>query len=185
MIDTTGESSNEADHGVLKFLPRKKRGPDASKNPDTITTQDSIKERLITKYKAISFDHQEMEQLHSAVENFSYTLVQSIFQSRQNPENATKENRKAKFASSHIPRVGADEIWKALASTQSLRPIAIRFMMLNIIPMEYLPLFATVTKSIPSDVEEFEEDDVSESNEINPMFLDTSSQSSTQNNAFV
>ena len=155
---------------------KKRSFSDASKNPETITTASSIKDRIVSKYKVADLDKHDLQRLHSAIENFSYTLMINVLQNRQYAELDIPANGKPQKDSKKISRTTPDELWKALAMSPSLRTFAIQFLNFKLVPPEYIYLFADFDTTFLSGSRLGDGEDASDDEEINPFFLDDSSQ---------
>lgn len=155
---------------------KKRSFADASKNPETITTTSSIRDRIISKYKVADLDKHDLQRLHSAIENFSYTLMINVLQNRQYAELESSADGKTQKDSKKISRTTPDELWKALATSPSLRRFAYQFLNFKLVPPEYMYLFSDFDQSLLSKSRLGDGDDASDDEEINPFFLDDSSQ---------
>jgi hypothetical protein len=149
--------------------------PDASKYPITITTASSVKNRLVSKYKVMDLDKHDFERLHTAVENFTHTLIHTVLQSRQDVAYQSYLDGTYK-ETSKVPRAAPSELWQGLATSPSLRLIAHRFLAFKLVPEEHMHYFADFTRHFPPPIPVLDEEELSDGEEINPFFLDTSSQ---------
>lgn len=120
---------------------RKYRAPDPSKHPDTITTEDSVNSLINSLYEPASLGVSVRAKLRSGAEEFTRLLIRSLLESARSERSATQTSHKGKVRYGHVRRVGADEIWKAFVEHDELKPFALRFLELGLIPPEQLKLF--------------------------------------------
>jgi len=159
---------------------RKRRLPDASKHPDTVTTYESIVTLLKDKHESIFIDNGSIDKMRRGVEKFAQILALHVIQSRANAKPQAKSGKTRSVQSQAVPRVSTDEIWRALVTVPSLRPIAIRFMSFGLIPPEYKDLFdASLAVNVDSLSEE--DDMYSDSSEINSFLLEPDALTSSGN----
>jgi hypothetical protein len=165
--------SNEAEPDLPTFQ-RPKRRPDTSKSPEIITTVTNVRALMKAKYGDATMDAADLGRLQNAAENFVHTLMQAVVHNHQQYGEESKKKGRSKQRGT--PRVSSAEMWSGMASTASLRPVALRFLALGLVPEQYRDLFNYEThippmENISADISE-DDDLVEDSNDgLNPLLF--------------
>ena len=164
----------------LPPVPRSKRPLDTSKRPETVTTESSMRSLLKEKFGEVEMDATDLSQLQNGIENFAFTLMQFVIEQRRKSE-ATETINKAKKPTK-ATRVTSDEIWSAMAAIPSLRPVALRFVALGLVPAPFVKHFQYATPIAPTDdfSPDISDDDmIDDSNDgLNPFLFGPTSSAS-------
>lgn len=170
-------NSNMASKMPEKAPSKKRNHLDASKRPETVTTLEEIVKVLKEKDSGLNISRHDLMRMQNGVENFALELVFSVIQGRKSSQQAPKTGKKGTASSTPVPRVTSQEIWRALATCESYRPIARRFFSLGLVPAEFQDLFSSMlTTQVEVDVED--EDVYSDTSDINDFLLEPDQSSS-------
>jgi len=181
MAQNTNKSFKLAKKTSDKPPSKKRNFADASKHPETVTTLTEIVMLLREKDSGVNVGGDDLLRIQTGVENFALELVVSVIQCRENSQLATATGKKGDISSKKVPRISSEEIWKALATSESFRPIARRFVSLGLVPAQHQHLFNNLLP-VQEEFLDQSEDEYSEASDFNDFLLDAEEGDASGNN---